>query len=169
MNHPPVHRSLRAQAAGLLGWLALTFAAAGLGGLASAQAGAFYAALARPAWSPPGWLFGPVWGVLYLLMGVAAWLVWRRHGLRGAAPALGLYVAQLAANALWTWLFFAWRQGAWAFIEILALWLLIAATVAAFWRRQPLAGALLLPYLAWVSFAADLTWAVWRLNPAILS
>ena len=146
----------------------LTFAAAAIGALASAQAGMFYAQLERPSWAPPGWLFGPVWSVLYLLMAVAAWLVWRDSSPRVAARALTLFVAQLAANALWTWLFFVWHQGAWAFIEVSALWLLIVFTVVAFWRRQPVAGALLLPYLAWVTFAAALTLATWRMNPGIL-
>ncbi len=149
-------------------FLALSYAAAAVGGLASAQAGAFYGQLEQPAWAPPGWLFGPVWSVLYTLMGVAAWLVWRARGWRGARAALALNLAQLAANALWTWLFFAWRQGALAFAEILLLWALILATGLAFRRVRPLAGALLLPYLLWVTFAAALALALWRLNPGLL-
>lgn len=168
MTAPAVSRSTLAQALGLLGWLALTFLAAGVGAAASAQAGAFYAQLVKPAWAPPGWLFGPVWTVLYLLMGVAAWLVWRRGGGRASAAALGLYGLQLAANALWTWLFFVWHQGAWAFVEVLLLWGLIVACIAAFRRVSPLASMLLWPYLAWVSFASALTWATWRLNPTVL-
>jgi tryptophan-rich sensory protein len=101
-------------------------------------------------------------------MGIAAWLVWRVDGFRGARLALWLFIVQLAVNALWTWLFFVWRQGALAFAEIVLLWLLIVATVAAFWRVRPLAGSLLLPYLAWVSFASLLTYACWRLNPDLL-
>jgi len=164
----PPSRPLSSQLVGLLGWLGLAFAAAAIGGFASASAGDFYRQLVRPEWAPPGWLFGPVWSVLYLLMGVAAWLVWRARGFRGARAALSLFLVQLAANALWTWLFFAWRQGALAFAEILVLWALILATTIAFWRVRPLAGALLLPYLAWVSFACALTWATWKLNPLIL-
>jgi tryptophan-rich sensory protein len=152
----------------LLGWLAVTFAAAALGAIASADAGEFYARLVRPAWAPPGWLFGPVWTVLYALMAVAAWLVWRVGGWRRQGGALVLFLAQLAVNALWTWLFFAWRLGGAAFAEILLLWILVAATVAAFWRVRALAGALLVPYLAWVSYACALSFAVWRLNPALL-
>jgi tryptophan-rich sensory protein/membrane-associated phospholipid phosphatase len=154
---------------GLIGWLVVSFAAAAAGGVASANAGAFYLQLARPGWAPPGWLFGPVWSVLYLMMGVAAWLVWKERGFGGARAALSLFLAQLAANALWTWLFFAWRQGALAFAEILVLWALIAATIAAFWQVRPAAGALLLPYLAWVTFASALCFAMWRLNPALLA
>jgi benzodiazapine receptor len=154
--------------AGLLGWLGVSFAAAAIGGFASANAGDFYVRLIRPDWAPPGWLFGPVWTILYLLMGVSAWLVWRERGFRGAPVALGLFLAQLAANALWTWLFFAWRLGAVAFIEVLQLWVLILATTIAFWRIRPLAGALLLPYLGWVGFACALTLATWRLNPTLL-
>jgi benzodiazapine receptor len=158
----------RRQWMGLAGWLLASFAAAAVGGVASANAGDFYQQLARPAWAPPSWLFGPVWSVLYLLMGIGAWLVWRERGFRGARGALWLFVVQLAANALWTWLFFAWRRGALAFGEILLLWVLIAATITAFWRVRPLAGALLIPYLLWVTFATALTFAVWRMNPALL-
>ena len=112
------------QGLGLAGWLLASFAAAGMGGLASVNAAGFYGDLVRPPWAPPAWLFGPVWSVLFLLMGVAAWLVWRDHGFRGAGAALKLYLAQLLANALWSWLFFAWRQGAFAFAEVTVLWLL---------------------------------------------
>lgn len=156
------------QAAGLLGWLLLAFAAAGVGGLASANAGAFYSELIRPSWAPPGWLFGPVWSILYAFMAIAAWLVWRERGFSGARSALVLFCVQLAANALWSWLFFVWRQGGFAFVEVLLLWSLILVTVVLFWRVSKLAAALLLPYLAWVSFASALTLALWRLNPELL-
>lgn len=160
--------SMQKQVAGLLGWLAVSFVAAGIGGFASANAGGFYQQLARPAWAPPSWLFGPAWTLLYLLMGVAAWLVWRERGFRGARAALSLFLIQLAVNALWTWLFFVWRMGALAFGEILILWALILCTVGAFWRVRAIAGALLIPYLAWVTFASALTYAVWQRNPALL-
>ncbi len=153
---------------GLAGWLALAFATAAIGAVASVSAKAFYAELVRPAWAPPGWLFGPVWTALYALMGVSAWLVWRVRGFAGARMALALFIAQLAVNALWSWLFFAWRLGGAAFAEVLLLWGLIVATVIAFWRIRALAAVLLLPYLAWVTFASALTYAVWRLNPALL-
>lgn len=153
---------------GLLGWLLGVFVAAGVGGFASAHAGDFYAQLVRPAWAPPAWLFGPAWTVLYLLMANAAWLVWHRQGFAGARGALVVFIAQLALNALWTWLFFAWRQGAMAFGEILLLWVLIVATVVMFWRHSKLAAVLLLPYLAWVSFASALSFATWQLNPGLL-
>ncbi len=160
--------SLPRQAIGLAGWLALTFTAAAIGAFASVQAGTFYLQLLRPAWAPPGWLFGPVWSVLYLLMGIAAWLVWRVQGWRVAGLALGLFVVQLGVNALWTWLFFVWHQGAWAFAEIVLLWGLIVGTIIAFWPLQKIAALMLLPYLAWVSFATALTYAMWALNPAVL-
>lgn len=160
--------SIPRQSLGLLGWLLLTFAAAAAGAVASADAGAFYSQLARPSWAPPGGLFAPVWTALYLLMSVAAWIVWRRHGFKGGRAPLTLFVIQLAANALWTWLFFAWHQGALAFAEILLLWCLIAATTASFWRLSALAAVLLLPYLAWVTFACALTLSTWMLNPALL-
>ncbi len=161
--------SLRKQVLGLAGWIVLTFAAAAIGAVASAQAGTFYQQLERPAWAPPAWLFAPAWTVLYLLMAIAAWLVWRAHGWRRAGTALGLFVVQLAANAMWTWLFFVWHQGALAFAEIVLLWALIVGTIVAFWRLQSLAAVLLLPYLAWVTFAGALTFATWKLNPGILA
>jgi benzodiazapine receptor len=160
--------SVPQQAMGLAGWLLLVFAVAAVGGFASANSGEFYRALVRPSWAPPGWLFGPVWSVLYVFMGIAAWLVWRARGFAGARPALLVFLAQLAANALWTWLFFVWRLGGPAFAEILLLWVLILVTTGLFWRVSRVAGALLVPYLAWVSFAAALTLSSWRLNPGLL-
>lgn len=153
---------------GFFAWLLLVFAAAAVGGFASVSAPAFYEEIVRPSWAPPGWLFGPVWTMLYLFMGIAAWLVWRKHGFSRAGGALVLFIVQLAFNALWTWLFFVWRQGGAAFAEILLLWLLIAICIRLFWRVSAVAGALLIPYLAWVSFAATLTLATWRLNPVLL-
>jgi tryptophan-rich sensory protein len=101
-------------------------------------------------------------------MAVAAWLVWRKHGFRGARTALRLFIAQLVANALWTWLFFVLQRGALSLAEIAVLWLLIAATIFAFWSLDRLAALLLVPYLAWVSFASALTLSLWRLNPSVL-
>ncbi|WP_210544300.1 TspO/MBR family protein [Rhodoferax sp. PAMC 29310] len=155
------------QTLGLLGWLLATFAAAA-GALASASAGAFFSELVRPAWAPPGWLFGPVWTVLYLFMGISAWMVWRRGGFAGAKSALLVFIVQLVANGLWTWLFFVWHQGGLALAEILLLWVLIAATIALFWRVSRLSAVLLFPYLAWVTFSSALTFSLWRLNPGLL-
>jgi benzodiazapine receptor len=153
---------------GLLGWLALCVAIGALGAIASADAPTFYAQLNRPAWAPPPGVFGPVWTVLYLMMGTAAWFVWRTHGFRGARVALGLFVVQLGVNALWSWLFFAWHLGAGALIDVTLLWLLIAATMVTFWRLHRGAALLLVPYLLWVSFASALNWALWRANPMLL-
>lgn len=125
--------------------------------------GEWYAALAKPRWTPPSWVFGPVWTLLYVLMGVAAWLVWDRHR-NAARVALNLFVLQLIVNAAWSWLFFGLRSPALAFAGIVLLWALILATVIAFRRLRPPAAALLLPYLAWVTFAAALNFAIWRLN-----
>jgi len=159
-------RSLSSQWVGLLGWLLAAFAAGAVGAVAAVDAASFYAQLSKPPWAPPAWLFGPVWSALYALMGVAAWLVWRAPGSTGVA--LGLFGAQLAFNALWSWLFFAWHRGALATVEVLVLLALIMATAAAFWRTSRLAALLLMPYLLWVSFASVLTWAVWRSNPGLL-
>lgn len=153
---------------GLLAWLAICFLTAAIGAAASIQARTFYAQLTQPAWAPPGWIFGPVWTLLYLLMAIAAWLVWKDKGFRGAGLALGLFLLQLAANALWSWLFFAWHKGALASAEILLLDALVIATVLAFRRHRPLAAALLLPYLAWIGFATALCLTIWRANPSFL-
>ena len=151
---------------GLAGWLLLAFIAAGIGAIASVDAASFYAQLKKPEWAPPASVFGPVWTVLYALMGVAAWLVWRAE--KPTRGALTLFCVQLAANALWSWLFFGWRQGGAAAVEVLVLLALIVATVVAFARVSKGAAALMLPYLAWVAFASALTWAVWRGNPSLL-
>jgi tryptophan-rich sensory protein len=153
---------------GLLAWLAVSFVAAAIGAAASVRAGPFYLQLARPDWAPPPAVFGPVWSVLYLLMGIAAWLVWRPGGFRAARGALTLFLVQLALNALWSWLFFAWHRGGLAFADILVLLVLVAATTVAFWRVRPLAGWLLAPYLLWVAFASALNYSVWQLNPQVL-
>jgi len=164
MRPQPVPRQLL----GLVLWLLITFVAAAIGAVASVNAGPFYAALVRPDWAPPGGVFAPVWTTLYILMALAAWLVWRVNGFRTACGALTLFIIQLALNALWSWLFFGWQLGALAFAEVLLLWLCIAATLIGFWRIHALAGVLLLPYFAWVSFAAILNYTVWQLNPAAL-
>jgi benzodiazapine receptor len=156
------------QGLGLAGSLLASFVTAGVGSLATINAPSFYGQLVQPSWAPPAWLFGPVWSVLFLLMAISAWLVWREHGFHGAGAALKLYAAQLVANATWSWLFFAWQQGALALAEIGVLWLLIAGTLVLFWQLHRLAAVLLVPYLAWVSFAAALNLTLWRLNPVVL-
>lgn len=153
---------------GLIGWFIVSFAASAVGAVASIQAKSFYSQLAQPAWAPPPFLFGPVWTVLYAMMAIAAWLVWRSGGLHTNRIALSLFLVQLALNALWSWLFFAWQLGALAFVDIVLLWVLIVVTLVSFWRVRPLAGALLIPYLLWVSFAAALNYALWQLNPQVL-
>ena len=160
---------MRHKDAGALALLLLVTATAALiGGIASVRAAEFYRQLSKPGWAPPAGVFGPVWSVLYLLMAIAAWLVVRARGWPDAGPAISLYLIQLAFNALWTWLFFRWRLGGIALLEILVLWNLVLVTTRAFWRTRRVAGLLLLPYLAWVSFAAALTYAVWRRNPGLL-
>ena len=159
--------SVSKQVVGLIVCLVVAFAAATVGAVASIRAADFYQTLVRPGWAPPANVFGPVWSALYLMMGISSWLIWRTRDTR-STTALGFYVVQLAANALWSWLFFAWHQGRWAFIEILVLWVLIVATIVSFSRIRPLAGVLLLPYLLWVSFASVLAYTVWRLNPELL-
>jgi tryptophan-rich sensory protein len=126
--------------------------------------GAWYDALAKPAWTPPNAVFAPVWTVLYVLMAVAAWLVWRRAGFMRAGVALSLFIAQLVLNALWSYLFFGAHRADLAFFEIVVLWAVILVVAVLFWREVRAAGVLMLPYLAWVGFAACLNFALWQLN-----
>lgn len=152
---------------GLAGWLFLVGIAAALGALASVDAATFYRSLDLPSWAPPAGLFGPVWTALYVAMAIAAWLVWSARGWSGAWFALSVFCAQLVANALWSWLFFAWRAGAPSVADIAVLWVMVVVTVIAFFRVRKVAGLLMVPYLAWVTFAAFLNIAVWQRNPAM--
>lgn len=124
----------------------------------------WYEQLAKPSWRPPNWLFAPVWTFLYLAMGVAAWLVWQRVGWRKSRLALLFFIVQLILNAVWSWVFFGLRRPGLAFGEITVLWAAILVTLVAFWRHRSLSGAIFLPYLLWVSFAAILNFSLWRLN-----
>lgn len=123
----------------------------------------FYRELARPGWAPAPWVFGPVWTILYVLMGVAAFWVWRAGG-RRARGALILYAVQLALNAAWTPIFFGLRAPGWALAELIVLWVAIVATIVAFARVRRGAAALLAPYLAWVTFAGVLNARIVMLN-----
>jgi translocator protein len=147
---------------GLAGWLVMSFAAGWIG--SRFMPDAWYSSLAKPSWNPPNWIFAPVWSALYVLMGVAAWLVWRKAGFSGAGAALGLFVVQLVLNALWSYLFFGQHRLDLAFFDIVALWVAILVVMLLFWRMNTVAGALMLPYLAWVSFASLLNFVIWRLN-----
>jgi tryptophan-rich sensory protein len=147
---------------GLAGWLLLCFGAAAMG--SRYPPGAWYDSLEKPPWTPPDAIFAPVWTVLYAMMAVAGWLVWKERGFRGAPAALGLFLLQLLANFLWSYLFFGLEMTDVALLDIAVLWLAIAATASAFWPVRKLAAVLLLPYLLWVSFAAALNFEIWRLN-----
>jgi tryptophan-rich sensory protein len=153
------------EAVGLVVAIAVCFGAAALGSVFTARSiPDWYATLAKPSWTPPGAVFGPVWTLLYLSMAVAAWLVWREQELAGKALPLGLFAVQLVLNAAWSVIFFGLQRPGAAFAEIVILWLAILATLVTFWRVSPVAGALLVPYQAWVTFAAALNFAIWRLN-----
>ena len=147
---------------GLLGWLVVCFGAATLG--AVFMPGDWYATLKKPSWNPPGWIFGPVWLALYPMMAVAAWLVWKRGGFAAQCRPLTLFLVQLALNAAWTPLFFGLHWTGVAFAEIVLFWFFIAATFAAFRPVSRAAAWLLVPYLAWVGFAAVLNFTLWRMN-----
>ncbi len=153
------------QALVLLGVVATCLAVGGIGAAVTANSVAiWYPTLIKPSFNPPNGLFAPVWTALYVMMAVAAWLVWRRDGWRGARRALSLFAIQLALNCIWSLLFFGLRRADLALIEIVLLLATIVATALAFRQHSPPAALLLVPYLAWVSFATVLNTAIWRLN-----
>jgi len=157
-----VHVSRTRDILGLTAFVALCFGVSLLGGRATVSALAeWYPALQKPSWTPPGWVFGPAWTLLYPLMAVAGWMAWR-EGRARLGPLL--FLLQLALNAAWPWLFFAQRRLDLALVCVAALWVAILGTTVAFWRSSRGAAILLLPYLAWVGFAAALNHAIWRLN-----
>lgn len=125
----------------------------------------WYERIAKPSWRPPNWLFAPVWTVLYLTIAVSGWLVWRERGFDGAAWPFVIYAVQLALNAVWTPIFFGLKRPDLAFLDIVLVWLSIVGTIVAFYPIHRTAALLLLPYLAWVTFASGLNFAIWRLNP----
>jgi tryptophan-rich sensory protein len=160
-------RSLLHDVAALLGFVILSFGAAAIGSAATIpNLSPWYAGLRKPSWTPPSWIFGPVWTALYLLMAIAAWLAWRARDARreDVQVGLGCFVFQLALNAAGSWLFFGLHRTGLAFAEILSLWLVIAATILSFLKVSRAAGLLMTPYLLWVSFAAALNGAIHRMN-----
>jgi len=152
----------------LLVWILGTSLAAISGAVTAKAANEFYGMLDKPTWAPPGWLFGPAWTLLYLLMGTAAWRVWRDAGFSGAKVELSLYAVQLVFNMAYSYFFFVRRTGLGATIDVVCLWLSVAITLVLFWRRDVLAGVLFVPYLTWVTFATALSITVWRRNPTLL-
>ena len=148
----------------LLGFIAACFLAALTG--AMFRPGDWYERLTKPSWRPPNQLFAPVWSVLYLMIAVSGWLIWRETGFVGATLPLAIYALQLVLNAAWTPLFFGLHRIDLGFFDIVLVWLSIVATIVLFYPIHSVAAMLLLPYLAWVTFAAALNFAVWRLNPS---
>jgi tryptophan-rich sensory protein len=126
--------------------------------------GQWYAQLAKPSWTPPGYVFGPVWTALYATMAVAGWLVWRARDVSSVQGALVVFALQLALNGLWSGIFFGMHRPGLAFANITVLWVSILATLILFWQIRPLAGVLFVPYFLWVSFASALNYAIWQLN-----
>ena len=143
----------------LIGFLVVTALAATTG--AKFMPGPWYANLAKPDWTPPSWLFGPVWTVLYIMIGVAGWLVWREAG--WSAPLL-FWGAQLVFNTAWSVIMFGAHKIGWALADLVLLWLAVVGFILAAWPISSTAALLFVPYLAWVSFAGALNFAVWRLN-----
>ncbi len=170
----PKNNEIKQQGLALGLALLLPFVAAAIGGAATASSvSTWYRTLRKPSWNPPAWIFGPVWTLLYTMMGVASWLVWK-EGRKGKASdlatdarsqgALGFYGVHLAFNALWSILFFGMKRLDLAAAEIGVLWSMIAATAARFYQIKPLAGLLLVPYLLWATFASILNITLWRIN-----
>jgi tryptophan-rich sensory protein len=146
----------------LLCFIAVCFLVASAGALF--QPGDWYERLAKPSWRPPNQLFAPVWTMLYLAIAVSGWLVWSKVGFAGATLPFAIYALQLALNATWTPIFFGLHRPDLGFLNIALLWLSIAATILLFYPIYAAAAWLLLPYLLWVTFAAVLNLAIWRLN-----
>jgi len=153
-------------AMGLVVSIAICFLAASIGGFAtsSSVSSNWFVELNKPSWNPPNWIFGPVWSVLYLMMAVAAWLVWKQSGFAKSRLALGWFAFHLLLNILWSVLFFGLQQPGWAAIEIVVLWISIAVSIGLFYRHSKLAAALMVPYVLWVSFATFLNFTIWSLN-----
>jgi translocator protein len=155
----------------IIGWALWTGASLAAGFIGNLLSGVmesqFYQQLELPTWAPPSSVFGPVWITLYVMMGTAAWLVWRERGFDGARLPLVLFLVHLLFNAAWTGIFFGLEAPGLALAEIVVLWFMIIALVVLFWRVRALAGALLIPYLLWVTFATALTYSIWRLNPQL--
>jgi benzodiazapine receptor len=149
---------------GLVVFVAAVAVVAVLGSLASMSAKTEYQALELPAFAPPPWLFGPVWTVLYVMIAVSGWLVWRRFGVAGAKVELGLYAVQLVLNGLWTPLFFAADLYAVALVDILLLLGVVGVLIARFWRKDRAAAWLLVPYMVWVAYATALNAAIVVMN-----
>jgi len=151
-----------------IGLVVLIVVCLGAGGLGAAvttpEVNGWYRTIVKPTWNPPDSVFGPVWTTLYLMMAIAAWQVWQRAGLRVAAAPLALFAVQLLLNIAWSCIFFGMHQLGWALVDVITLWLAIAVTMIAFFHRSRIAGWLLVPYLAWVSFASVLNFTIWRLN-----
>jgi translocator protein len=147
---------------GFLGFCAAVIAVASTGAIF--PPGDWYKGLKKPSWRPPDWLFGPVWTVLYLMISIAGWLVWREFGFDKSSGAFTLYFLQLLLNMLWSPLFFGLKRPDIALAELVVLWVAIAMTIAAFWSLVQAAALLLLPYFVWVTFAGALNFALWRLN-----
>ena len=125
----------------------------------------WYQEIGKPSWTPPGWIFGPVWTFLYASMGVAAWLVWLERDKRISTPALGAYILQLLLNGVWSWVFFGLHLIGLALVDLILMWIFIVVTTILFWKVRTAAGILLLPYLAWVTFAGILNYTIWTMNP----
>ncbi len=150
---------------GLGGFLVLCLAISAIGGWVTADSvGTWYRTLQKPVFNPPDWVFAPVWTLLYLMIALAGWRVWRRAGLSGARAGMVAYSAQLALNLAWSFLFFGGRMIGIALAEIVLLFVAIGVNAVLFWRTDRLAGWLLVPYAAWVAFACVLNFALWRLN-----
>jgi benzodiazapine receptor len=154
---------LRNQWVVLAALIVLCLIVGSLGGFATAEPVlTWYPTINKPSWTPPDWIFAPVWTVLFIMMAVAAWLVWRTGDRIG--PAMILFFSQLALNLGWSLLFFGARSPWLGLVEIVMFWCVLLVTVLAFFGRSTLAGILMLPYIAWVTFAAVLNFAIWRMN-----
>jgi len=151
---------------GLIFFIGICFFTAWLGAQVSPgiASGDWYASINKPDWNPPAWVFGPVWTLLYTMMAISAWLVWKKSGFGSAKIALTLFFVQLLLNGLWSQIFFGQQEIGWAFAEIVVLWIAILLTIIYFFKQSKVAGWLMIPYLLWVTFAGYLNYTIWILN-----
>ena len=161
-------RSIAKLSVGLIVSILFCFAAGAIGGMATASSvDDWYSEVIKPPWNPPNWIFGPVWSILYLMMGVSAWLIWKESQFKKANLELGWFAFHLVLNVLWSVIFFGLQSPGWAAIEIVLLWISIAVSILLFFRRSKLAAIMLVPYLAWVTFAMFLNYSIWYLNRSV--
>jgi tryptophan-rich sensory protein len=147
---------------GLIGWIVIC-SLAGIFG-AQFEPGTWYESLQKPSWTPPNWVFPVIWPILYIMMGISAWLMWKMKEVSIRSTEFTWFFVQLILNALWSWVFFGMHLISTGLAEVFLLWISLVFTILLFWNKNRTAGLLLIPYLLWISYASALNFAIWQLN-----